>query len=290
MGPEFERRELEELGRHTRNAEEEAVEEVGASYRHVALLDSQGENGLKTIDLGAGYSRGGPTLSERVVAALNSNGLLNESVGAGYIERNWPPALLESGAWPLSSLRQSFLNGSLTRLLDPDQVLRQKITEFVEGGDFGLASGEQGQGNFRRVWYRETPAQDEVTFDSSTFLITRERAEQAKAPPEAPKPPAVEPEPWPSERPAPAPEPAPPGGQQPMPMPQKAILRLKGTVPPESWNMMGIRILTKLQSGVGLNLAVDLSVEVDPEALPSLRADILQALADLKLDDQVRIE
>ena len=58
MGPEFERRELEELGRHTRNAEEEAIEEVGASYRHIALLDSQGENGLKTIDLGAGYSSG----------------------------------------------------------------------------------------------------------------------------------------------------------------------------------------------------------------------------------------
>ena len=192
----------------------------------------------------------------------------------------------------LSSLRQSFLNGSLTRLLDPDQVLRQKITEFVEGGDFGLASGEQGQGNFRRVWYRETPAQDEVTFDSSTFLITRERAEQAKAPPEEPQPPAVEPELWQSEQPAPAPEPAPapPGVQQPMQMPQKATLRLKGTVPPESWNMMGVRILTKLQSGVGLNLAVDLSVEVGSEALPSLRADILQALADLKLDDQVRIE
>ena len=57
-----------------------------------------------------------------------------------------------------------------------------------------------------------------------------------------------------------------------MPMPPTVTLRLKGTVPPESWNMMGIRILTKLQSGAGLNLAVDLSVEVDSEVLPSLRA------------------
>ena len=289
MGPEFERPELNAVSQQIRSAEEEAVEEVKASYRFVALGDSQAGNGLKTIDLGAGYSRGGPTLSERVVAALNSNGLLNESVGAGYIERNWPPALLESGAWPLSSLRQSFLNGSLTRLLDPDAVLREKITEFVERGDFGLASGEQGQGNFTRVWYRETPSQDEVTFDSNTFLLTSKAAERAKAPPEEKEP---EREPRQPDRPAPAPEPAPvaPEGQQPMPMPQKAILRLKGTVPPESWNMMGIRILTKLQSGAGLNLAVDLSVEVDSETLPSLKADILQALEDLKLDDQVRIE
>ena len=277
MGPEFERPALNAVSQQIRSAEEEAVEEVKTSYRFVALGDSQAGNGLKTIDLGAGYSRGGPTLSERVVAALNSNALLNESVGVGYIERNWPPALQESGAWPMSSLRQSFLNGSLTRLLDPNQVLRQKIMEFVERGDFGLASGEQGQGNFRRVWYQETPAQDEVTFDSSTFLITKKASERAQAPPEAPKPPAAEPEPWQPDRPAPAPEPAPapPGVQQPMQMPQKATLRLKGTVPPESWNMMGIRILTKLQSGAGLNLAVDLSVEVDSETLPSLRADIL---------------
>ena len=292
MGPEFERPELNAVSQQIRSAEEEAVEEVKASYRFVALGDSQAENGLKTIDLGAGYSRGGPTLSERVVAALNSNGLLNESVGAGYIERNWPPALLESGAWPLGSLRQSFLNGSLTRLLDPDQVLREKIREFVERGDFGLASGEQGQGSFRRVWYRETPAQDEVTFDSNTFLLTSRAAERALAPPPEEKVPEPGPEPQLEVQEAPGPyqAPAPPEGQPLLPMPQKATLRLKGTVPPESWNMMGIRILTKLQSGAGLNLAVDLSVEVDSETLPSLRADILQALADLKLDGQVMIE
>jgi hypothetical protein len=60
----------------------------------------------------------------RVIGALKSEALLNESVGAGYIERNWPPALKDSGAWPLQSLRQSFLNGSLTRLVDPDSARR----------------------------------------------------------------------------------------------------------------------------------------------------------------------
>ena len=263
MGPEFERRELEELGRHTRNAEEEAVEEVGASYRHIALLDSQGENGLKTIDLGAGYSSGSGTLTERAVAALKANALLNESVGASYIERHWPPALKDNGAWPLSSLRQSFLSGSLTRLLDPDRVLRQKITEFVESGDFGLASGETGQAQFTRLWYRETPPADDVSFDSGTFLITRTKAEQLLAP----KPKEAEPEPEPErdETPAPPPDPAPtsPGGQQAMPMPQKVTLRIRGTVPYESWNMLGTRILPKIRSGEALNLSVDLSVQVD---------------------------
>ena len=288
MGPEFERRELEELGRHTRNAEEEAVEEVGASYRHVALLDSQGENGIKTIDLGAGYSSGTGNLTERVVAALKANALLNESVGASYIERNWPPALKDSGAWPLSSLRQSFLSGSLTRLMDPDRVLRQKITEFVENGDFGLASGEEGQGRFTRTWFREAPPADDVNFDSGTFLITRAKAEQLLAP----KPKEAEPEPEPVEPHPPEPEPAPtpPGGQQAMPMPQKVTLRIRGTVPYESWNTLGTRILPKIRSGEALNLSVDLSVQVDAPMAPNMTADVQQALEDLKLDDQVKIE
>ena len=288
MGPEFERRELEELGRHTRNAEEEAIEEVGASYRHIALLDSQGENGLKTIDLGAGYSSGSGTLTERAVAALKANALLNESVGASYIERNWPPALKDSGAWPLSSLRQSFLSGSLTRLMDPDRVLRQKITEFVENGDFGMASGEEGQGRFTRTWFREAPPADDVNFDSGTFLITRAKAEQLLAP----KPKEAEPEPQRDETPVPTPDPAPtpPGGQQPMPMPQKVTLRIRGTVPYESWNMLGTRILPKIRSGEALNLSVDLSVQVDAPMASNMTADVQQALEDLKLDDQVKIE
>ena len=73
-------------------------------------------------------------------------------------------------------------------------------------------------------------------------------------------------------------------------MPQKVTLRLTGTVPPESWNMVGVRILSKLRSGEELNLAVNLSVQVDSTMLQSLEADIRQALIDLKLEDQVKIE
>ena len=65
---------------------------------------------------------------------------------------------------------------------------------------------------------------------------------------------------------------------------------MKGNVPLETWNMVGIRILPKLRSGEGLNLAVDLSVQVDSDVLQVLAADVRQALEDLKLDDQVKIE
>ena len=139
--------------------------------------DGSGEpDGLKVIDLGAGHASAGDSLCARVVTALKSHALLNDSVGAGYVERNWPPALAASGAWPLASLRQSFLNGSLTRLLDPDATLRAKIAEFVGRGDFGLASGRQPDGGYGRIWFGEPVPAEEIAFDSGVFLLRKDRA------------------------------------------------------------------------------------------------------------------
>ena len=76
--------------------------------RFVALGNTQSSDGLKVIDLGAGHSSGSETLCGRVITALKSGALLNESVGAGYIDRHWPPVFKDTGAWPLTSLRQSF--------------------------------------------------------------------------------------------------------------------------------------------------------------------------------------
>ena len=74
---------------------------------------------------GAGHSSASETLCGRIIAALKAEALLNESVGAGYIDRNWPPAFKDSAAWPLASLRQSFLNGALTRC---------SVSQFHEAG------------------------------------------------------------------------------------------------------------------------------------------------------------
>ena len=131
LGHEFDKSDRAELQSQVKDAEEAAKDEVWGDYRFAVVADRQDTDGLKVIDLGAGHSSSGETLCGRVLAALKSSALLNESVGAGYIERNWPPALKEAGAWPLASLRQSFLNGSLTRLVDPDAILKAKIVEFV---------------------------------------------------------------------------------------------------------------------------------------------------------------
>src|SRR5207244_9814210 len=181
LGGEFDRNDRADLQSKVKEAEEAAKDEVWGDYRFAVVADSAEPDGLKVIDLGAGHSSSGETLCGRVIAALKSEALLNESVGAGYIERNWPPALKESGAWPLASLRQSFLNGSLTRLVDPDAILRGKIVEFVGRGDFGLASGRKPDGGYERVWFQELLAPDEVAFEAGVFLLRKIAAEALKA-------------------------------------------------------------------------------------------------------------
>jgi hypothetical protein len=310
LGGDFDRTDRAEIQSKVKDAEEAAKDEVWGGYRFAVIYDPsppaplpRGEGspaeGLKTIDLGAGHSSSGETLCGRVIAALKSEALLNESVGAGYIERNWPPALKESGAWPLASLRQSFLNGSLTRLLDPDATLRGKIVEFVERGDFGLASGQktdlpaasrdaaQAGGTYERVWFEEPVGSDEVAFESGVFLLTKAKAQVLKAGVPAPAP-GPEPQPGPPVPLGSEPEPEP--GPAPAPGVQMKTIRLVGAVPPELWNRLGTKVLPKLRLGSDLKVGVNFSVTVNREVAGNLTSDLRQILDDLGLTEKVRIE
>ena len=71
---------------------------------------------------------------------------------------------------------RAFSTAPLTRLVDPDTILKSKIVEFVSRGDFGLASGEKADGSYERVWFEEMIASDEVAFDAGVFLLRKARA------------------------------------------------------------------------------------------------------------------
>lgn len=295
LGTEFDASERAEVTASIRDAEEELEGGVWASYRYLVTTDPQAVDGLRVIDLGAGHSSGGVSLGGRVVAALKAEGLLNESVGAGYIERNWPPAHKETGAWPLNGLRQAFLDGSLIRLPDPEAVLRRQIVGFVEKGDFGLGSGPRSDGSFDRVWWKVVIGPEEVLFDGKTFLLKAARAatlQQATQEPSAieavpgaqvigqtPGVLVLEPPPGP---------PSPPAG----PVADVPVhLSLHGPIPPEQWNRLGTRLLPKLRTaGTDLALSLDASLTVSGKDLHYVEAEIRQALRDLGLEGLVRIE
>ncbi len=289
LGSEFDRADLADVRARVSDAEEAAKDEVWAGYRYVALAEKSEVDGLKVIDLGAGHASASETLCGRIVGALKSEALLNESPGASYLERRWPPAFSETGAWPLLSLRQAFLTGSteMGRVLDPDRYLRSKIPAFVQGGEFGLASGQKADGTFERVWFEEFLAPDEVVFEVDVFLLKKAKAKELKSgePAAAPSP-----EPRPSVQPGAESSAAPEGGPEAAPGPGTRTLRLVGEVRPELWNRLGTKILPKLRSGADLRIGVDFSVTVEGSMAEQLATDLRQALEDLGLGEDVRIE
>jgi hypothetical protein len=286
LGEEFDRIEAKSK---VSSALDDARDEVWGDYRFVVIADNNEPDGLKTIDLGAGHSSGNETLCGRVISAMKSQGLLNESVGASYIERNWPPALKESGAWPLASLRQSFLNGSLTRLIDPDSILRSRIVDFVSRGEFGLASGLQSDGGYERVLFNEYTDPADVIFESGVFLLLKNKAMSFKAMPEPVPSPGMPA--WES-IPAPKPETGFDLGPEPKPPPSPAgkTFRIYGNVSPEIWNRLGTKILPKLRSGSDLKIGIEFSVTLVQEMSKGFESDLKQILEDLGLSGKVRIE
>ena len=292
LGAEFDRADRADVQARVRDAEQAAKDEVWAGYRFVALRDAQLADGLKVIDLGAGHSSSSETLCGRVIAALKSGALLNESVGAGYIDRHWPTAFKDAEAWPLTSLRQSFLSGALTRLMDPDAVLRRRIVDFVTGGDFGLASRDRGNAEYERVWYRETVGVEELAFESGVFLLTKVKAERLKKPVDDMKSSQLgdQPSSFATDESTAAAVSDETQVELPIETGRKATLRPKGTVPPEVWNRLGTRILPKLRSGDDLSVGIEFSVNVDAGLAQGFQLELQQSLDDLGLAEQVRVD
>ena len=289
LAGEFEMADRARVKDRVRDAAEDAQDSVWADYSFIFIADREKEDGIDKIDLGAGHSSETETLCGRVVTALRHRSLLNESVGVGYLERHWPEALKESGAWSLAGLRQSFLNGSLTRLLDPDAELRKKIVEFVASGECGLASGQATVGTYQRVWFNEILPPEEVSFDADVFLVLKERARSLKSAPEPSTSAGGEP---------PVPKPGESGAETtttepPVPVESGAAtrtLRVSGYVPSELWNRLGNRLLPKLRSNPTLKLRVDFSLDIAADEVERLQAELRQALSDLGLKDAVQVE
>jgi Protein of unknown function (DUF499) len=284
LGGEFESSERGEVNSKVRAADEEARDEVWASYRYIAFADPKASDGLKCVDLGAGHSSGAESLCDRVLGALKSNALLNDSPGAGYLERRWSEAFKATGAWPIKSLRQAFLDGSLERLINPDEYLKRKIPEFIARGDFGLASGDQAGGGYQRIWFNESISADEVSFDADVYLLKKDKAEALRT-----APPIKEASPTPTASEAQETERPPNPEIIPVESAAKSIV-LTGTIPPELWNKVGIRLIPKLRSGAQPTLGVNFVLELDPVHGGNIVREIEQALADLELTGKIKVE
>lgn len=295
LGDEFEPAEKQQVAGLLREAQDALRDEVWASYRYVVLLERGKPDDLRVIDLGNGHASSGASLSGRVVAALKAESLLSESVGAAYLERSWPPALKPGGLWPLRNLRQGFLDGSLIRLLDPEEVLHRQIAAFVERGEFGFASGIAPSGAPERLWFGAgdpLPAA-EITFGDGTYLVTKARAEACRvgpknaaaataSPAQSASAPLFAPPP-----PSPAADPSPAASEAPA---APVTLVISGAIPAEQWNRLGTKLLPLLRGGGDLDLSMQARATISARDSSRLLDDIRQVLRDLGLDGHLRVE
>ena len=110
-------------------------------------------------------------------------------------------------------------------------------------------------------------------------------AELKPPPPVVPLPP--EPGPGPGPQP---PEPQPGGGDTPEPdVDTTRTLTLSGTVPADSWNRVGTKLIPKLRSGDGLTIEVTMRVTVDGANAQTLQMEIKQVLEDLGIGGSFHI-
>lgn len=301
LGSDMSSSDIAELRSKLVDSENAVKDEIWASYRYIALYTKNQENhNLHIIDLGQGHSSASISLSDRIITALKSQALLNDSVGISYLERYWPQAFIDKGAWPLKSLRQCFLDGSLTRLADPDAVLKSKIHDFVYKGDAGLISSSSAVGSGYHLWFKEDIDPSEIMFVSEVSLVMAKKVDLYK----------------PKDEPGPQPDPddgvTPPepegdgqgtgtnsgtgstsgqGQNDPQPeLPRIETIKLSGELPYELWNKFSRSVLTKINaSSNGLIIKIDIKAEVESNRSENIKKELLSGIQEVNLDEKIKI-
>ena len=148
----LEAEDVRRIQRELNEAKGQIEDRVWSSYNRLLLWDA-GEAKLKEIPLGQLHQSEARSITSAILARMRHDSLLSREIGASYIERNWPRALKESGAWPLAGLKAAFFQGQFTRLEKADDALRQTFTRAVGQGVLGMASGKDAT-QFDRIWFK----------------------------------------------------------------------------------------------------------------------------------------
>ncbi|MGO8676642.1 MAG: DUF499 domain-containing protein [Limisphaerales bacterium] len=278
---ELEADDIRRIQRELSSAKSQIEDRVWSSYNHLLLWDASTTK-LKDIVLGQLHPSEARSITSAILARLRHDSLLSREIGASYIERNWPPALKESGAWPLAGLKAAFFQGQFTRLEKADDALKVTITRAVSQGMLGLASGKDAN-CFDRVWFKEAVDGADITFDYDTYLLTAARAKALKqeTPPPATVPPVQQPVSPPTQPPV---SPGTPPVTPPSP-PEPTVVVWEGELKREQWNLFSLKVLTRLAQSDDLELEVKVKATLkEGQTTEQLNA----ALQELGIADHFR--
>jgi flagellar motor protein MotB len=267
-----------------KRAKDIVEENVWSLYNRLLLWNGR-EGKLLEVPLRQMHSSEARTITGAILARLRQESVLNKEIGASYIERYWPPALKESGVWPLLGLRAAFFQGYLTRLEKADDALRQMIYRAVRQGMFGLGVGKNAE-QLDRIWFQEDVDPAEIAFNNETFLLLPARVEIIRAGATAPKvlPDTVQEVPGVGLPQAGGEKPTQPGQApdvQAAGIPaQPVTIEWRGSLPKDKWNLFSHRVLARLGSAEPITINVTIQTTVKE---PSVKQQLNNALQELGL-------
>ncbi len=272
----YDESQLDQLRENVKRAERDLREAIWRAFKFIVLLGK--DNKLKVVDLGLVTSSVGSSLVDNVINRLQQDGDVEKGVAAGFLLRNWPPALPE---WSTRNVRDAFFaSPQFPRLLFPDAI-KDTIARGVSNGQIAYA-GKHGDGHFEPFVFEQALNADDVEISDDVFILTRDAAvnyrDAVKAAASGEKPAVtVTPPAGTTSVGGAAPTPvSPAAGVAPAPAPNDDEVTVggqtdffkrmtwTGEVPPKLWMNFYTKVLSKHATDSGLKLKV--TIETSPTA------------------------
>lgn len=129
---------------------------------------------IEYIDLGQITSSSSESLTRLISGRLTQADKLTETVGPGFLVRNWPKA---SSLWPTRQLRDAFYAIPNFPRVSNQEVIKRAIQRGTIDGLFGYG-GSCSEGGFEPFYYRDQVSTLEIEFSDEAFLIPAAQAEE----------------------------------------------------------------------------------------------------------------
>lgn len=169
----FNAEQREQLDKRLTSAEERVPQQVAMAYRHLLLLGEDNGNGTKLDHVDLGPARVDSRIGGRVLDYLRTADRLVETslAPAALLAERF--GLLPAGtdAVELDALLGYFYRLPRLPKLGGPQVLRQSLSEGVQKGLFGLASGSGWDADDAVLRFADPTDPSEIEFQPGTWLV-----------------------------------------------------------------------------------------------------------------------
>ncbi|MCI0388707.1 MAG: DUF499 domain-containing protein [Acidobacteria bacterium] len=289
-----------QLGESLKKAERDLAESVWRTYKNIVLLGK--DNQLQETDLGLIHSSAAGSIVALIIDRLVNSQVIAQQINPKFLVRNWSPAFKE---WSTKSVRDAFYaSPQFPRLLNADAV-KDAIARGVEGGFLAYVS-KGTNGEYDSFIFANSLSAGEVEISDDVFIISKETAEAHLKASAAKIASSKETD---SNGTVTTAEGQREGNQlttgsggitqpvtDPGPFKKPALdttasrITWTGEIPAQKWMNFYTKVLTKLSSGKGLRLTLQLEVAPENGISPQKIEETKIALRELGLSDDVKAD